>query len=61
MNTDILKLLENDARLTPAQIAVMLDLDVETVKKEKQLSDTSAEDGIDGIRRLLESKRNGNK
>ena len=34
MNTDILKLLENDARLTPAQIAVMLDLDVETVKKE---------------------------
>ena len=34
MNTDILKLLENDARLYPEQIAVMLDLDVDTVKKE---------------------------
>ena len=34
MNTDILKLLENDARLSPEQIAVMLDLDVDTVKKE---------------------------
>ena len=34
MNTDILKLLENDARLSPEQIAIMLDLDVDTVKKE---------------------------
>lgn len=34
MNTDILKLLENDARLTPEQIAIMLDTDIETVKKE---------------------------
>ena len=34
MNTDILKLLENDARLTPEQIAIMLDCDVETVKSE---------------------------
>ncbi len=34
MNTDILKLLENDARLTPEQIAVMLDMDVNTVKEE---------------------------
>jgi DNA-binding Lrp family transcriptional regulator len=34
MNTDILKLLENDARLTPQQIAIMLDCDVESVKRE---------------------------
>ena len=34
---------------------------VETVKKEKQLSDPSGGDGIDEIRRLLESKRGGNK
>lgn len=34
MNTDILKLLENDARLTPEQIAVMLDSDVDSVKRE---------------------------
>ena len=32
MNTDILKLLENDARLTPEQIAVMIGSDVNTVK-----------------------------
>lgn len=34
MNTDILKLLENDARLTPEQIAVMIDSDIDTVKSE---------------------------
>ena len=34
MNTDILKLLENDARLTPEQIAVMLDMDAKAVKEE---------------------------
>ena len=34
MNTDILKLLESDARLTPEQIAVMLDCDVDSVKRE---------------------------
>ena len=34
MNTDILKLLESDARLTPEQIAVMLACDVEAVKRE---------------------------
>ena len=33
MNTEILKLLENDARLTPDQIAIMLNCDVESVKK----------------------------
>ena len=34
MNTQILRLLENDAKLTAEQISVMLDCDVETVKKE---------------------------
>ena len=34
MNTDILKLLENDARLTPEQIAIMLGCDVDEVKRE---------------------------
>lgn len=34
MNKDLLKLLESDARLTPAQLAVMLDLDVKEVTQE---------------------------
>ena len=34
MNTEILKLLENDARLSPKQIATSLSLDVKTVKDE---------------------------
>ena len=34
MNTEILRLLEEDAKLTPKQIAVMLALDEEAVKKE---------------------------
>ena len=34
MNTELLKLLENDARLTPAQLSVMLDQDEESVKNE---------------------------
>ena len=33
MNTEILKLLENDARLTPEQIAVMLNCDCQDVRK----------------------------
>ena len=33
MNTEILRLLENDARLTPDQIAIMLNCDAETVKR----------------------------
>jgi DNA-binding Lrp family transcriptional regulator len=33
MNTEILRLLENDARLTPEQIAIMLNCDVATVKQ----------------------------
>ena len=36
MNTDILKLLENDARLTPEQIAIMLGCDVDEVKLTPQ-------------------------
>ncbi len=34
MNTEILKLLEEDARLSPKQIATSLGLDVKTVKDE---------------------------
>ena len=34
MKTEILKLLENDARLTPAQIAVMLDVEEALVRNE---------------------------
>ena len=34
MNTEILKLLENDARLTPAQLAVMLDGDADAIATE---------------------------
>ena len=34
MNTELLKLLENDARLTPAQLSVMLDKDESDVKKD---------------------------
>lgn len=34
MNTEVLKLLENDARLTPAQLAVMLDDDPEKIARE---------------------------
>ena len=33
-NTEILKLLENDARLTPEQLSVMLDKDISEVKAE---------------------------
>ena len=32
MNTEILKLLENDAKLTPEQISVMLDIPLDEVK-----------------------------
>ena len=34
MNTEILKMLENDARLTPNQLAVMLDSDPEVIVRE---------------------------
>ncbi|MBR2293911.1 MAG: Lrp/AsnC family transcriptional regulator [Clostridia bacterium] len=34
MNTELLKLLENDARLTASQLAVMLDGDAEQIAKE---------------------------
>lgn len=34
MNTEILKMLENDARLTPDQLAVMLDSDPDVIARE---------------------------
>ena len=34
MNTEILKLLENDARLTPEQLSVMLDTDKTEIEKD---------------------------
>lgn len=34
MNTEILKLLENDARLTPEQLAIMLNCDAATIRAE---------------------------
>ena len=34
MNTEILTLLENDARLTPEQLSVMLNKDKDTIEKE---------------------------
>ena len=34
MNTEILKLLENDARLTPEQLSVMLECDKSEIEKE---------------------------
>lgn len=52
MNTDILKLLENDARLTPEQIAVMLDLDVDIVKKE--ISDFEKDGTILGYKAIID-------
>ena len=52
MNTDILKLLENDARLTPEQIAVMLDLEVEAVKKE--ISDFEKDGTILGYKAIVD-------
>ncbi len=34
MNTEILRLLENDSKLTAEQIAIMLDMDVQDIKNE---------------------------
>lgn len=52
MNTEILKLLENDARLTPEQIAVMLNRDVESVKKE--LAEYEANGTILGYKTIVD-------
>ena len=52
MNTDILKLLENDARLSHEQIAVMLDLDVDTVKKE--INDFEKDGTILGYKAIID-------
>ena len=52
MNTEILKLLENDARLTPEQIAIMLNQDVESVKKE--LAEYEANGTILGYKTIVD-------
>ena len=52
MNTDILKLLENDARLTPEQIAVMLDMDVNAVKEE--ISELEKDGTILGYKAIID-------
>lgn len=52
MNTEILKLLENDARLTPEQIAIMLNCDAETVKKE--LAECEANGTILGYKAIVD-------
>ena len=52
MNTDILKLLENDARLTPEQIAVMLDMDVNAVKEE--ISELEKDETILGYKAIID-------
>ncbi len=52
MNTEILKLLEQDARLTPEQIAILLDCDVECVKKE--LADYEANGTILGYKAIID-------
>ncbi len=41
MNKELLKLLENDARLTASQLAVMLDLTKEEVERELSKMETS--------------------
>ena len=52
MNYDILKLLESDARLTPAQIAVMLDRPLEQV--EKDISELEANGTILGYKTIID-------
>ena len=58
MNYDILKLLESDARLTPAQIAVMLDLTLEQV--EKEISDLEANGTILGYKTIIDREKLSN-
>ena len=52
MNYDILKLLEGDARLTPAQIAVMLDLPLAQV--EKEIAELEANGTILGYKTIID-------
>ncbi len=57
MNTEILKLLENDARLTPAQIAVMLDMPVDTVKA--QITELEANGTVVGYKTIIDWEKTG--
>lgn len=52
MNTELLKLLENDARLTAAQLAVMLDCDQATV--EAELKELEAGGTILGYKAIID-------
>lgn len=57
MNTEILKLLENDARLTPAQIAIMLDMPVETVNA--QIAELEANGTVVGYKTIIDWEKTG--
>ena len=57
MNTEILKLLENDARLSPAQIAVMLDMPVDTVKE--QIAELEANGTVVGYKTIIDWEKTG--
>ena len=52
MNSEILKLLENDAKLTPEQIAVMLERPVDEVKA--QISELEANGTILGYKAIVD-------
>ncbi len=52
MNTELLKLLENDARLTADQLAIMLDCDKKTV--ESQLEELEANGTILGYKAIID-------
>lgn len=52
MNTEILRLLEEDARLTPQQLSVMLNLDEKTVKQE--IADMEAAGVVLGYRAVVD-------
>ena len=57
MNTEILKLLENDARLTPAQIAIMLDMPVEAVNA--QIAELEANGTVVGYKTIIDWEKTG--
>ena len=52
MNTEILKLLENDARLTAEQLSVMLDKDKK--EKEKEISELEKSGTILGYKAIVD-------
>ena len=52
MNTELLKLLENDARLTPEQLSVMLDCDRGTI--ERELDDYEKNGTILGYKAIID-------